>query len=60
MVLSYEIIHRTFQIFGLGLFIALIMEAVRTSKTSVYSNETITPRYIPESCHLQVGICERL
>jgi hypothetical protein len=34
------------------LFIALMMEAVRTSETSVYTNET-TRRYtrIPESCH---------
>jgi hypothetical protein len=31
--------------------IALMMEAVRTSKTSVYSNDT-TGRYINLSCHL--------
>jgi hypothetical protein len=30
-------------------FIVLMMEAVRTSETSVYPNET-TRRYIPESC----------
>jgi hypothetical protein len=30
-----------------GFFIALMMEAVRTSETSVYSNKA-TPRYIPE------------
>jgi hypothetical protein len=34
---------------------ALMMEAVRTSETSVYFNET-TGRYIPESCHLQVNL----
>jgi hypothetical protein len=36
--------------------IALIMEAVRTSETSVYFNET-TQRYIPKSClrHLRAG-----
>jgi hypothetical protein len=33
-------------------FIALMMELVRTSETSVYSNET-TLRYIPEGCNLQ-------
>jgi predicted secreted protein len=33
--------------------IALMMEAVRTSETSVYSNET-TARYIPEGSNLQV------
>jgi hypothetical protein len=32
-------------------FTALMMEAVRTSGTSVYFHET-TRRYIPESCHL--------
>jgi hypothetical protein len=35
-----------------GRFIALMMDAVRTSETSVYFNET-TRRYIPEGCHLQ-------
>jgi hypothetical protein len=30
---------------------ALMMEAVRTSETSIYFNET-TRRYIPEGCHL--------
>jgi len=30
----------------------MLMEAVRTSETSVYSNETAR-RYIPESSHLQ-------
>jgi hypothetical protein len=34
------------------LFIALMMEAVRTSETLVYSSET-TRRYIPEGSHLQ-------
>jgi hypothetical protein len=33
-----------------GRFIALMMEAITTSKTSVYFNTT-TRRYIPESCH---------
>jgi hypothetical protein len=32
-------------------FIALMMEAVRTSETSVYFNET-TWRYIPEGYHI--------
>jgi hypothetical protein len=32
--------------------ISLIMEAVRTSETSVYFNET-TWRYIPEGCYLR-------
>jgi hypothetical protein len=31
---------------------ALMMDAVRTSETSVYSSET-TRRYIPEDCHIQ-------
>jgi hypothetical protein len=31
-------------------FIALMMEAVRTSETSVYSNKT-TSRYIPDGCN---------
>jgi hypothetical protein len=35
--------------------ITLMMEAVRTSKTSVYSNET-TRRNVPESSHLH-SIC---
>jgi hypothetical protein len=51
--------------------IALIMEAVRTSETSVYFNET-TRRYIPESClhlppwepeilrHLRAGFLQHL
>jgi hypothetical protein len=34
------------------LFIALMMEALRASETSVYFNGT-TRRYIPESCDLQ-------
>jgi hypothetical protein len=34
-----------------GLFIALMMEAVRTSETSVYSNE-IAGRYSPEGSNL--------
>jgi hypothetical protein len=33
-------------------FIDLIMEAVRTSETSVYFHE-ITQRYIPQICHLR-------
>jgi hypothetical protein len=32
--------------------IALIMEAVRISETSIYFNET-TRRFIPEGCHRQ-------
>jgi hypothetical protein len=32
--------------------ITLLMEAVRTSETSVYFHET-TRHYIPESCHPQ-------
>jgi hypothetical protein len=32
--------------------IALMMEAVRISETSVHYHET-TLRYIPESCHVQ-------
>jgi hypothetical protein len=36
-------------------FITMMMEAVRTSETSVYFNET-TRRYIPEGCHLQVKL----
>jgi hypothetical protein len=35
------------------------MEAVRTSETSVYSNET-TRRCIPESCHLHTRRRENL
>jgi hypothetical protein len=43
------------------LFIALMMEAVRTSETSVYSNEA-TRRYIPEDSklylfHSHLAIC---
>jgi hypothetical protein len=34
--------------------IALMMEAVRTSETSLYFNETIR-RYIPEGCHFLIG-----
>jgi hypothetical protein len=33
------------------MMITLMMEAVHTSETSVYFNETIW-RYIPEGCHL--------
>jgi hypothetical protein len=33
-------------------FIDLIMEAVRTSETSVYFHE-ITQSYIPQICHLR-------
>jgi hypothetical protein len=48
-----------------GLFIALMMEAVHTSETSVYFNET-TRRYIPEGSYLKkyssnyFQICEML
>jgi hypothetical protein len=45
--------------FAGGLFITLMMEAVRTSGTSVYSNET-TRRDIPESSHLHTGRRENL
>jgi hypothetical protein len=31
-----------------------MMEAVRTSETTVYFDET-TRRYIPESCHLELN-----
>jgi hypothetical protein len=37
---------------ALGLFIALMMEAVCTPETSVYIMET-TRRYIPQTCHVQ-------
>jgi hypothetical protein len=37
-------------IFARYLFIALMMEAVRTSEMSAYFNET-RRRYIPEGCH---------
>jgi hypothetical protein len=33
---------------------ALVMEAVRTSETSIYFNET-TLRYIPEDSHIHTG-----
>jgi hypothetical protein len=39
-----------------GLFIALMMEAVLTSETSVYYNET-TLLYIPEDSNLQRLLC---
>jgi hypothetical protein len=42
--------HR--QLWGYSAVIALMMEAVRIPKTSVYFNE-ITRRYIPQGCHLQ-------
>jgi hypothetical protein len=35
----------------LGCIIALMMEAVCTSETSIYFNET-TWHYIPDGCHL--------
>jgi hypothetical protein len=38
---------------------ALMMEEVRTSETSVYSNET-TRRYIPEGCNLHTRRREKL
>jgi hypothetical protein len=38
------------------IIIALMMEAVRTFETSVYSNEN-TRRYIPEGFNLQVFQC---
>jgi hypothetical protein len=44
--------HTTSNPFVHGLFIALMMEAVGTTETSVYSNET-TWRYIPEGSNLQ-------
>jgi hypothetical protein len=37
--------------YALNAINALMMEAVRTSETSVCFNKT-TRRYIPESCHL--------
>jgi len=37
----------------------LMMEAVRTSETSVYFHET-TRRYVPESCHLHTRRRENL
>jgi hypothetical protein len=36
-----------------GSLITLMMEAVRTSETSLYFNETIWP-YIPDTCHLNI------
>jgi hypothetical protein len=42
-----------------GLFIALIIEAVHTSETSVYFNET-TWRYVPEGCLLHTDRRENL
>jgi hypothetical protein len=39
--------------------IALMMEAVRTSETSVYFNET-TQHCIPEGCHLHTRRGENL
>jgi hypothetical protein len=44
---------------GRGLFIALMMEALRTSESSFYFNET-TRRHIPEGCHLHTRRCEIL
>jgi hypothetical protein len=37
----------------LGVFIALMMEAVLTSETSVYFHE----KYVPENCHLYIQHC---
>jgi hypothetical protein len=45
--------------FARGLFIALMMEAVRASETSVQSNE-ITRRYIPEHSKLHTRCRENL
>jgi hypothetical protein len=44
---------------GYELFIALMVEAVRMSETSVYFNET-TRRSIPESCLLHARRRENL
>jgi hypothetical protein len=41
-----------------NLFITLMMEVVRTSETSVYSETT--RRYIPEGYHLRTCRCENL
>jgi hypothetical protein len=41
------------------LFIALMMEAVYTSETSVYFKKT-TQHYIPEGCGLHTYCCENL
>jgi hypothetical protein len=38
---------------------ALMMEAVRTSETSVYSNKT-TRRYIPEGSNLDLALSVKL
>jgi hypothetical protein len=40
-------------------FIALMMEAVRTSETSFFSNET-TRHYIPEGFNLPINRLENL
>jgi hypothetical protein len=50
---SLVVVNRRFRV--RTAFIALMMETVRTSATSIYSNET-TGRYIPEGSNL----CERL
>jgi hypothetical protein len=42
-----------------GLFITMMMEAVLTSETSAYSNET-TRRYTQEGCHLHTRRRENL
>jgi hypothetical protein len=42
-----------------NIFIALMMEAVHTSETSVFFNETKWC-YIQESCHLHTHRCENL
>jgi hypothetical protein len=41
------------------MIITLMMEAVRTCETSVYSNKT-TRRYIPEGSHLHIYRRENL
>jgi N-dimethylarginine dimethylaminohydrolase len=53
MVPNFEVV------LGQNAFIALMMEAVRTSEASAYSNE-ITRRYIPEVCHLHTRRRENL
>jgi hypothetical protein len=42
-----------------GAMLALIMDVIRTSETSVYFHETTKP-YVPENCHLQTEICFHL
>jgi hypothetical protein len=47
------------KLFAHGLFIVLMVEAIRTSETSVYFNETIR-RCIPESRHIRTRRRENL